>query len=79
MKSIIKVSSPSSSAKDIRTMAAFFLQNAGASLASVLALGNWSSNATYQRFYQRGIKIMLERNQTSQMILNNASKTEEND
>ncbi|RIA90464.1 hypothetical protein C1645_737868 [Glomus cerebriforme] len=35
-----------------------------ASLTSVLALGNWSSNSTYQKFYQRGIKLMLERNQT---------------
>ena len=62
IKSIIRISSPTSSAKDMRTMAAFFLQNAGTNLSSILVLGNWFSNSVYQRFYQRGIKLMLECN-----------------
>ena len=56
----------------MRSLAAYFLQNAGADLASILALGNWSSNSTYQRFYQRGIKKMLEKNQSSSLILSEA-------
>ena len=72
IKSVIKLSSPDSSAKDMRILSAFLLQNSGANLPSILALGNWSSNTTYQRFYQRGIKKMLERNQTSSMILSEA-------
>ena len=73
IKSIIRLSSPTSSAKDMRVLSAFFLQNAGADLASVLALGNWSSNSIYQRFYQRGIKLMLEKNQSSSLILKEAN------
>jgi hypothetical protein len=69
----VQRSSSSSTAKDIRALSAFFLQNSGADLASILALGNWSSNAVYQRFYQRGVKKMLERNQVSTLILNEAS------
>ena len=72
IKSIIHLSSPTSSAKDMRVLSAFFLQNAGADLASVLVLGNWSSNSVYQRFYQRGVKIMLEKNHTSSLILQEA-------
>ena len=72
IKSIIRLSSPTSSAKDMRVLSAFFLQNAGADLASVLALGNWSSNSVYQHFYQRGVKIMLEKNHTSSLILQEA-------
>ena len=77
IKSIIRISSPTSSAKDMRTMAAFFLQDAGANLSSILTLGNWSSNSVYQRFYQRDIKLMLERNQVSTLILNNANTARE--
>jgi hypothetical protein len=73
IKSIIQKSSPTSSAKDMRTLSAFFLQNAGADLASILALGNWSGNSVYQRFYQRGIKLMLERNHSTSLILNEAN------
>jgi hypothetical protein len=76
IKSIVQRSSSSSSAKDMRVISAFLLQNSGADLASVLALGNWSSNTTYQRFYQRGIKRMLERNQTSSLIIAEASNSE---
>jgi hypothetical protein len=76
IKTIITLSSPSSSAKDMQSLAAYFLQNAGADLASILALGNWSSNSTYQRFYQRGIKKMLEKNQTSSLILSEALGSE---
>jgi hypothetical protein len=54
---------PSLSAKDMRILSAFFLQNAGGDLITILALGNWSSNMVYQRFYQKGIKPMLEKNQ----------------
>src|SRR2546430_161657 len=77
IKSIIRISSPTSSAKDMRTITAFFLQDAGTNLSSILALDNWSSNSVYQRFYQRGIKLMLERNQVSTLILNNANTTRE--
>ncbi|EXX52581.1 hypothetical protein RirG_251830 [Rhizophagus irregularis DAOM 197198w] len=56
----------------MRVLAAFFAQNAGAGLETVLALGNWSSNSVYHRFYQRGIKLMLERNQVSSLILSEA-------
>ncbi|GBC31876.1 hypothetical protein GLOIN_2v1786700 [Rhizophagus irregularis DAOM 181602=DAOM 197198] len=72
IKSILKISSPGSTAKDMRVLAAFFAQNAGAGLETVLALGNWSSNSVYHRFYQRGIKLMLERNQVSSLILSEA-------
>jgi hypothetical protein len=73
IKSVIKISSSTSSAKDMRVLSAFFLQNAGGDLSTILALGNWSSNSTYQRFYQRGIKLMLEWNQVSNLILDNAN------
>jgi hypothetical protein len=72
IKSILTISSPGSTAKDMRVMAAFFAQNAGAGLETILALGNWSSNSTYHRFYQRGIKMMLEKNQVSSLILSEA-------
>src|SRR6266496_2449215 len=75
IKSIIKLSSPNSTAKDMRVHSAFFLQNSGADLSTILALGNWSSNTVYQRFYQRGIKLMLERNQVSSIILDSANNT----
>lgn len=73
IKSIIRLSSSESKAKDLRVLSAFFAQNAGAGLESILALGNWSSNNTYHRFYQRGIKLMLEKNRISTMILNEAT------
>lgn len=75
IKTVVRVSSSSSSAKDMRVLSAFFLQNAGADLASVLSLGNWSSNSVYQRFYQRGIKLMLAKNHTSSLILAEANNT----
>ena len=43
--------------------------NAGADLGTIFALGNWSSNNTYQRFYQRGIRLTLEHNNISRQIL----------
>ena len=72
IKSVLRISSPDSKAKDMRVLAAFFAQNAGAGLETILALGNWSSNSTYQRFYQRGIKMMLDRNRVSSRILDEA-------
>ena len=78
IKNVVQRSSSSSTAKDVRALSAFFLQNSGADLASILALGNWSSNAVYQRFYQRGVKKMLERNQVSTLILNEASSEADN-
>ncbi|CAB4379709.1 unnamed protein product [Rhizophagus irregularis] len=72
IKSILKISSPGSTAKDMHVLAAFFAQNALAGLETVLALGNWSSNSVYHHFYQRGIKLMLERNQVSSLILSEA-------
>ena len=72
IKSILRISSPDSTAKEMRVLAAFFAQNAGAGLETVLALGNWSSNSVYQKFYQRGIKLMLERNKVSSLILSEA-------
>ncbi|CAG8436131.1 10656_t:CDS:2 [Funneliformis caledonium] len=68
IKTVIKMS-----AKDMRSLSAFFLQNAGGDISTILALGNWFSNTTYQRFYQRGIKLMLERNQVSKLILDSAT------
>ena len=72
IKSIIEQSSPSSTAKDMRVTSAFLLQNSGADIAAILALGNWSSNTTYQRFYQRGVRLMLEKNKTSSTVLSEA-------
>ena len=48
-----------------------YIKNIG-DLSTILALGNWSSNSTYQHFYQWEIKLMLERNQVSKLILDNA-------
>ena len=72
IKSILRISSPDSTAKDMRVLSAFFAQNAGAGLETVLALGNWSSNSVYHRFYQRGVKLMLERNRISSLIMSEA-------
>ena len=66
-------SSASSTAKDIRATSASLAQNAGMDLATVLAIGNWTSNSTYQKFYQRGIKRMLEKNRVSEMIIREAA------
>ena len=72
IKSVLKKSATHLTAKDVRSTSASLAQNAGADLATVLALGNWSSNSTYQRFYQRGIRLMLERNNISKKILDEA-------
>lgn len=72
IKEVMKKSSQSLTARDVRSTSASLAQNSGADLATVLALGNWSSNSTYQRFYQRGVKLMLERNNISRQILNEA-------
>ncbi|GBC08799.1 hypothetical protein RclHR1_08390013 [Rhizophagus clarus] len=64
IKSVVQKSSTTSSAKDMRVLSAFLLQNAGADMTTILALENWISSNVYQRFYQQGIKKMLERNQT---------------
>jgi hypothetical protein len=68
----MKWSSHQLTAKDVRSTSTSLAQNSGADLATVLALGNWSSNSTYQKFYQRGVKLMLERNNISRQILNEA-------
>jgi hypothetical protein len=78
IKEIMQRSSASSTARDVRSTSASLAQNSGADLATVLALGNWSSNATYQKFYQRGVKIMLERNKISSRILNEATHANPN-
>ena len=72
IKDIMKKSSQHLTAKDVRSTSASLAQNSGNDLATVLALGNWSSNSTYQKFYQRGVKLMLERNNISRQILNEA-------
>ncbi|RIB20896.1 hypothetical protein C2G38_1963255 [Gigaspora rosea] len=68
LKNIIRKSAPDGKAKDIRVLSAMLAQNGGADLNSILALGNWSSLNTYQRFYQRGIKLMLEQNNITEKI-----------
>ncbi|PKY59541.1 hypothetical protein RhiirA4_482355 [Rhizophagus irregularis] len=60
-----QISFSASTAKDVCTISASLAQNAGMDLSTVLALGNWTSNTTFQRFYQRGVRIMLERNNVS--------------
>ncbi|CAG8848561.1 32859_t:CDS:2, partial [Gigaspora margarita] len=72
LKDIIKKSAPEGKAKDIRVLSALLAQNAGVDLNSILALGNWSNTHTYQRFYQRGIKLMLEQNNVTGRIMNQA-------
>ena len=69
IKSVIQCSSSSATAKDIRATSASF----GIDLATILLLGNWTSNSTYQKFYQRGIRLMLEKNRVSEIILKEAS------
>ena len=74
IKELMQRSSITSSAKDVRSISASLAQNAGADITSVLALGNWTSNSTFQRFYQRGIKLMIEKNKVSELIINEASR-----
>ncbi|GBC22268.2 hypothetical protein RIR_jg14352.t1 [Rhizophagus irregularis DAOM 181602=DAOM 197198] len=50
----------------------WMFENAGIDLSTVLALGNWTSNITFQRFYQRGVHVMLEKNNVSRQILKEA-------
>jgi len=73
IKTIVQISSSNSSARDVRATSASLVQNAGADLSIVLALGNWTSNSTYQKFYQRGVSLMLAKNNVSQQILNEAT------
>ena len=73
IKSVIQCSSSSATAKDIRATSASLAQKAGIDLATILSLGNWTSNSTYQKFYQRGIRLMLEKNRVSEIILKEAS------
>ena len=75
IKLAMKKSSPDLTAKDVRSTSASLAQNAGADLSTVLALGNWSSNSTYQRFYQRGVSLMLKKNNVSAQILKEASSS----
>jgi hypothetical protein len=72
IKYALQKSSSESTAKDLRSLSACLLQDSGSDLSTILALGNWTSNSVYQRFYQRGIKNMLERNQSSTQILDRA-------
>jgi len=50
IKSIIQISSPTSKAKNMCVLSTFFAQNASSGLETILALGNWFSNTTYQCF-----------------------------
>jgi uncharacterized BrkB/YihY/UPF0761 family membrane protein len=72
IKSVAQRASPGSTAKDIRSTSASLAQNAGADLATVLALGNWTSSSTYQKFYQKGVAMILEKNNISGLIINEA-------
>jgi hypothetical protein len=69
---VIQISFPTSTAKDVRATSASLAQNTGIDLFTVLALGNWTSNATFQKFYQRGVCRMLEKNNVSGQILKEA-------
>ncbi|CAG8809413.1 38859_t:CDS:2, partial [Gigaspora margarita] len=72
LKDIIRKSAPNRKAKDIRVLLAMLAQNGSANLNLILALKNWSSLNTYQRFYQRGIKLILEQNNITEKIINQA-------
>ena len=72
IKSAMQHSSSDSTAKDVRSTSASLAQKAGLDLSTILSMGNWSSNTTYQKFYQKGIKMMLEKNQVSEVILKEA-------
>ncbi|RIB12242.1 hypothetical protein C2G38_2041985 [Gigaspora rosea] len=72
IKNILTKADPTARAKDIRALSALLAQDAGADMNTLLALGNWSNHTVYQRFYQRGIKKILERNKTSSRILDQA-------
>lgn len=70
IKKIIQRSDPSSIAKDVRSTSASLVQNARMGISIVLALGNWSSNSTFQKFYQHKVSLMLEKSKIFEMILN---------
>ena len=72
IKSVMRLSASDSTAKDVRAASASLAQKAGMDLTTVLAMGNWSSNSTYQKFYQRGVRMMLEKNQVSSAVLKEA-------
>ncbi|CAG8669999.1 19103_t:CDS:2, partial [Cetraspora pellucida] len=68
LKLILMQADPTAKAKDVRVLSALLAQDAGADMNTLLALGNWTNYAVYQRFYQRGIRRMLERNKVSSQI-----------
>ncbi|CAG8781629.1 7750_t:CDS:2, partial [Cetraspora pellucida] len=78
LKDIVRKSAPDGKAKDIRVLSALLAQNVGADLNSILALVNWSNLHTYQRFYQWGIKLMLEQNNITEKIMNQARGSYDN-
>ncbi|CAG8638968.1 15005_t:CDS:2 [Cetraspora pellucida] len=75
IKTCLTVSSESLTAKDTRVISAFLAQNSEADLTTIMALGNWSSNMVYQKFYQRGISLLLQRNNIVQKIIEEALST----
>ncbi|CAG8787085.1 39063_t:CDS:2 [Gigaspora margarita] len=72
IKEILSQTDPDTKVKDVRSLSALLAQDAGADIFMILTLGNWSSYNVYQRFYQKGIKNMLEWNKVSSQILNQA-------
>ncbi|CAG8468629.1 7983_t:CDS:2, partial [Dentiscutata erythropus] len=62
---ILIEASPNFKVKDMRSLAAFYAQNSGVDLSTILAIGNWSSHGIYQQFYKRGVMSMLQKNQVT--------------
>ncbi|CAG8820718.1 41302_t:CDS:2 [Gigaspora margarita] len=75
LRSILTQADPFAKAKDVRSISASLAQDAEADVSMILALGNWSNYSVYQRFYQRGIRKMLEHNKISSKILTQAKNT----
>ncbi|CAG8723529.1 6528_t:CDS:10, partial [Gigaspora margarita] len=69
------ISSEDLIAKDTWVISAFLAQNSGADLTTIMALENWSNNTVYQKFYQRGVTLLLQKNNVSQKIIDEALST----
>ncbi|CAG8826702.1 32055_t:CDS:2 [Gigaspora margarita] len=54
IKDILVEASLNLKAKDARSLTAFYAQNLGIDLSTILAMGNWSSHGIYQQFYRKG-------------------------
>ncbi|RIB27134.1 hypothetical protein C2G38_2029652 [Gigaspora rosea] len=72
IKSILTMANPTAKAKDPRAISANLAQESGADISSIVTFGNCSSNEVYQKFYQRGIRRMLEKNNFPVRILDQA-------